>query len=64
VSYIYKDIISLRIREPRSGKIVQIVNIHNKVGTDILFTLSEMIAKVDAYDKTIILGDFNIYYPV
>ncbi|KAF3352307.1 hypothetical protein VdG1_09169 [Verticillium dahliae VDG1] len=63
VSYISKDIISLRIREPRSGKTVQIVNVYNEVGTDTLFTLSEMIGKIDACDEAIILGDFNIHHP-
>jgi ribonuclease HI len=63
VAYISKDIISLRIREPRSGKTTQIVNVYNESGTDTLSTLGETIGKIDTCDETIILGDFNIHHP-
>ena len=64
VSYISKDIISLRIREPRSGKVIQIVNVYNEVGTDTLFKLDDTISKIDLHDEAVILGDFNLHHPL
>ena len=64
VSYISKDIISLQIREPQSGKTIQIVNVYNEVGTDVLSMLGETISKIDVQDEVVMLGDFNLHHPL
>lgn len=64
VSYISKDIISLQIVNPHSGKKLSIFNVYNEVGTDTLPTLAEAIRALDPQEETIVLGDLNLHHPL
>lgn len=64
VSYVSKDIISLTIRNPTSGRSIHIVNVYNEVGTDTLNKLRETISALDPPDRTVLLGDFNLHHPI
>ena len=62
VSFISKDIISLRILNPRSGRKISIFNVYNEVGTDTLLMLAEAIRELDSPEEVIVLGDFNLHH--
>ena len=63
VTYISKDIILLKIRNPRSGRSICIYNVYNEVGTETLATLKEALDRQDIHD-TIVLGDYNLHHPL
>ncbi|KAI1954748.1 hypothetical protein LOZ58_006901 [Ophidiomyces ophidiicola] len=62
VSFISKDIISLRILNPHSDRKVSIFNIYNEVGTDTLLMLGEAIKVLDPTKETIVPRDFNLHH--
>ena len=64
VSYVSKDIISLTLRNPSSGRYLNIFNVYNEVGTDTLPTLADAVAALDPNSETIVLGDFNLHHPL
>ena len=64
VSYITKDIITLEITNPALYNKLYIINVYNEVVTNILSNLGEAIRKLGSYDELLILGDFNLHYPL
>lgn len=64
VSYVSKDIISLRMVEPQSSKSIQIVNVYNEIGTETLSTLEETLSNINPCDEVVMLGDFNLHHSV
>ncbi|OAQ57920.1 reverse transcriptase [Pochonia chlamydosporia 170] len=58
------DIISLSIRNPCSGRSINISNVYNEVGTNTLSTLAETLDKVEPLTNTVVLGDFNLHHPL
>ncbi|EDN04471.1 predicted protein [Histoplasma mississippiense (nom. inval.)] len=64
VSYISKDIISLQILNPHSGRKVSVFNVYNEVGTDTLSTMAEAIRALNSPEDIIVLGDFNLHHPL
>lgn len=64
VSFISKDIISLQVLNPKSGKNILIFNVYNEVGTDTLSTLWEAIGTLDSLDEIVVLGNFNLHHPM
>ena len=63
VMYTSKDIIYLKILNTRSGRNIQVFNIYNKVGTDMLATLAKALDMLDLYN-TLVFGDFNLHHPL
>ncbi|KAJ9137654.1 Endonuclease/exonuclease/phosphatase [Pleurostoma richardsiae] len=64
VSYISKDIVSLAIRNPSSGRHLHIINVYNEVGTDTLSTVAETLAALGSDSDVVMLGDFNLHHPL
>uniref|UniRef100_A0A1L7UN13 Reverse transcriptase n=1 Tax=Fusarium mangiferae TaxID=192010 RepID=A0A1L7UN13_FUSMA len=64
VSYISKDIILLKLSNPRIDKTIHIFNVYNEVGTDTISTLAEAIRELDPNSDTVVLGDFNLHHPL
>jgi hypothetical protein len=63
VSFISKDIISLKIFDPRSNQNIHILNVYNEVASDTLPTLAEAISTLSS-DRIVVLGDFNLHHPL
>ncbi len=63
VTHASKDIASLEIRNPNSGKRLHIINVYNEVGTDTLETLADMMAAPEPDRDVVVLGDFNLHHP-
>ncbi|KAH8878502.1 DNase I-like protein, partial [Thozetella sp. PMI_491] len=64
VSYISKDIVSLAICNPSSGRQLHIFNVYNEVGTDTLSTLADTLAALGPDSDVVVLGDFNLHHPL
>jgi hypothetical protein len=62
VSFISKDIISLKISNPRSDQNIHI-NVYNEAASDTLLTLAEAISTLSS-DRIVVLGDFNLHHPL
>lgn len=41
-----------------------IFNVYNEVATNTLSDLRDAIGKVDPHDELLVLGDFNLHYPL
>jgi hypothetical protein len=63
VSFISKDIISLKISDSRSNQNIHIFNVYKEVTTDTLRTLAEAIGTLSS-DRIVVLGDFNLHHPL
>jgi ribonuclease HI len=63
VSFISKDIISLKISDSRINQSIHIFNVYNEVTTDTLLTLAEAISTLGS-DRLVVLGDFNLHHPL
>ena len=63
-SHLSKDIISLTIRNPRSGRKIHIFNVYNEVGTDTLNTLADSLGTLEPRNEVVVLGDFNLHHPL
>ena len=63
VSYISKEIISLKISNPRSDQNIHTFNVYNEVASDTLLTLAEAISTLSS-DRIVVLGDFNLHHPL
>ena len=64
VSYITKDIITLEITNPALYNKLCIINVYNEVVTNTLSDLGEAIRKLGSYNELLVLGDFNLHYPL
>jgi hypothetical protein len=64
IKYISKDIISLEITGPDPHNKIRIFNIYNEVGTTTVADLAEAISKLDTHEGLLVLGDFNLHYPL
>lgn len=64
VSYVSKDIISLKILNPCSGRKMHILNVYNEVGTNTLATLGEAMGIPGQHNEAVVLGDFNLHHPL
>jgi hypothetical protein len=62
VSHVSRDIISLTIRNPNSGRLLHIFNVYNEVGIDIVTTLGDTLAVLEPDSEVVVFGDFNLYY--
>ncbi|KAJ6114107.1 hypothetical protein N7512_007552 [Penicillium capsulatum] len=63
VSFMSKDIISLKISDSRSNQSIHIFNVYNEVTSDTLPTLAETIGTLSS-DRIVVLGDFNLHHPL
>jgi hypothetical protein len=63
VSFISKDIISLKISDSSSNQDIHIFNVYNEVTTETLPTLAEAIGTLSS-DRIVVLGDFNLHHPL
>ncbi|OKL55294.1 hypothetical protein UA08_09424 [Talaromyces atroroseus] len=63
VSFISKDIISLKISDSRLNQSVHIFNVYNEVTSDTLPTLAETIGTLNS-ERIVVLGDFNLHHPL
>ncbi|OAT02150.1 uncharacterized protein BDCG_17412 [Blastomyces dermatitidis ER-3] len=64
VSHLSKDITTLAIRDPSSGRNIRVFNVYNEVRTDTLSTLAGAIDRLESYKEAIVLGDFNLHHPL
>ncbi|RDL32701.1 uncharacterized protein BP5553_09157 [Venustampulla echinocandica] len=64
VQHVSKDITSLEMTSPGSNSKICVFNVYNEVGTRTISDLEEAIAKVDSHERLLVLGDFNLHYPL
>lgn len=64
ISHVSRDIISMTICSPNTGKQLHIVNVFNEVGTNTLATLADTLVTLDPNNDMIVLGDFNLHHPL
>ncbi|KAF3492133.1 uncharacterized protein GIQ15_01650 [Arthroderma uncinatum] len=64
VSHLSKDITSLTIRNPPTGRNIHIFNVYNEVGTDTLSALADAIDRLESHKEVMVLGDFNLHHPL
>lgn len=62
VSYITKDIIALEITSPSLYNKLCVINVYNKVVTNTLHDLREVIGRFSPRNELLVLRDFNLYH--
>jgi len=64
VLFITKDIVVLEIIHPYLQHKVSIINVYNKLRTSTLNDLRQTISTLTTDHEVIVLGDFNLHYPL
>ncbi len=64
VSFITKDVILLEIIYPAQQHKLAIINVYNELGMNALPDLRRTVASLATDHEIIVLGDFNLHYPL